>query len=97
MPRPLKNTQIGFRLPSANKADLEENALKLAEAIGETHGVEDLTPAKIARHLVDAFNKTMKSGELPVYPFKLVTVPKGKTPPPKPKPKPKRSNGPKAP
>lgn len=78
MPRPLKNTQIGFRLTSANKADLEENALKLAEAIGDTHGVEDLTPAKIARHLVDAFNKTMKSGALPVFPFKLVTVSKPK-------------------
>ena len=91
MARPLKNTQIGFRLTSANKADLEENSLKLAEAIGETHGVEDLTPAKITRHLVDAFNRTMKSGALPVFPFKLVTAPKGKTPPSQSKPKRKRS------
>ena len=78
MPRPLKNSHIGFRLPAANKAALEENALKFAEAIGEAQGVEDLTPAKISRHLVDAFNKTMKSGELPVYPFKLVTTPRAK-------------------
>jgi hypothetical protein len=76
--RPLKDEYFGFRIPAAKKRDFEENALMYAEALEEFQGVDDLTAPKIVRQLVEAFNRAMKSGEMPVYPFKLVTISKTK-------------------
>ena len=91
MSRPLKDKHISFRIPSADKTALKEYSFKLAQAIEKSQGVEDLTPAKVARRLVDAFNEAMKAGEQPVFPFKLLTAPKTETPLPEPKePKQKR-------